>query len=70
MAPGPAGPPNRPRRRAADAAPPEATLGTWLVCGAALVVGVVSLAGIALVVPVLIALQHLHRHRSLGPTDH
>ncbi|UIX31986.1 hypothetical protein [Streptomyces sp. GQFP] len=41
---------------------PEPTLRTWLACGFVALVGVISLAGIALVVPILIALLHTHRH--------
>ncbi|OAH12328.1 hypothetical protein [Streptomyces jeddahensis] len=47
---------------------PEPTLRTWLACGAVALIGVISLAGIALAVPVLIALLHIHRHRDLVDT--
>ncbi|WP_129669807.1 hypothetical protein [Phytoactinopolyspora endophytica] len=47
---------------------PEQSLWTWVMTAAVLVVGAVSIAGLVLIVPVLVAVLHAHRLERLMPS--
>ena len=44
---------------------PEQTLGTWLIVGVSLLIGVVSIGGLVLIVPMLVAILQTHRFETV-----